>query len=257
MRISFFPGNGPMALAGLVLALGVGNTLRAQDAAVAKVDEKAAKIMDAYVEALGGAEALDKFESRQFKGKFKMPAAGMEAPLTISQQAPNKQRTMMELPGIGKIEQVCDGEQVFDKNPLTGERMLSGGEKEAVLMEADFDADANWRKRYKSIEFVGEAEVDGSDCYQLEMVSSGGQQRTAYFDQETNLMIKVEMTVDSPQGKLATVSRLKDYREVDGIKYPFTTELSLMGQTQIIQIESVEHGVDFPADTFAIPSQDG
>lgn len=231
-----------------------GGVAHAQKAA--ETDATATRVMNAYVEAIGGEAAYDKFKTRRVKATFSMPAAGINAPLTIFQKAPNLQRTLTEIPGLGKIVQICDGKQVYDSNPITGQRLLEGEEKDAILLEADFAADVNWQQRYASVKSDGEAEVDGSKCDKLRLVTMGGQERVAYFDQASHLLVKAEMTVETPQGKLATVSRLLDYKDVDGMKFPFKTEVSLLGQQQVIQIDSIEHGVEFPADTFKIPALD-
>ena len=244
-------------LASVALVTNQSTSAFAQDKQVQTDLPSAEAVMDAYVEAMGGKEAFEKLKTRKIKATFSMPAAGVNAPLTLIQAAPNKLRTEISIPGLGDITQICDGENVYEKNPITGERLLEGGEKEAALLEASFQSDAAWKENLKSVKMLGKEDVDGKPCYKLEMMTKGGLKRTAYIDAETNMMVMNEMTIESPQGKIAVTNQFSDFKEVDGITLPHKTQMSMLGQKQTIAIQQIEHGVEIPADTFKIPNIGG
>lgn len=213
----------------------------------------AEQVLDGYVKAIGGKEKLESFSSRRTKATLSMPQVGLSGEMTITQKAPNLYRMEMELPGVGKMIQVSDGKQVMDKNPLTGERMLSGAEKDTVMMEATFNAEANWRKLYKTVKYEGREDVNGTPCHKVSVESAAGSKRTMFYDASTGLLKKISAVVSTPQGDLATESLIDEYKETDGVKYAAKTSMTVLGQKQVIEIESIEHDVEIPENTFAIP----
>ena len=70
-----------------------------------------------------------------------------------------------------------------------------------------------------------------------------------------DLLVQVEAVVHHSMGDIPVTSKLSDYKEVDGIKIPFTNSSSMMGQEQAIALQSVEHNVEIPADRFAVPAE--
>ena len=82
-----------------------------------------------------------------------------------------------------------------------------------------------------------------------------GKPQTLYFDQESNLAVRVDMVVENPMGTIPFTSYMSDYRDIDGILIPHTVEVEVMGQKRVIKTESVEHNVELPADRFALPAE--
>ncbi len=240
-----------LAACPLTLSATISPAARAQDTATPSGEA----VLDAYVEAIGGTEKLESHTARRITAKFSMPQLGIKGPMTITQAAPKKYRMETELPGIGKILQICDGENVLDKNPITGERILEGSEKEAVLLEANYYSDSKWRDMYKKVPAPEKADVDGEPCLKLVLEAKSGSTRTNYYSAKTKLLVKSEMTVDSPQGKLAVESKFSDYKAVNGVSFPHKTTQSTLGQQQVVEIEKIEFDPTLAADTFVIPGK--
>jgi zinc protease len=212
----------------------------------------AEQVIDGYVKAIGGAEKLQSFKTRRTTAKFSMPAVGLQGPMTVTQSAPNSYKLEVEIPGIGKILQICDGEKVLDKNPLTGERMLEGTEKDTVMLEANFYSDSQWRKVYVKTSYEGREDIEGRPCHKVALETTSGNKRTHFYDVETNYLVKVRTIVSTPQGELATENTLSDYKDVDGVKFPHKTIVSVMGQQQEIVIEKIENNPQLADDAFKI-----
>lgn len=215
----------------------------------------AEQVLDGHVKAIGGVEKLNNFKNRRTSATLSMPAVGLKGPMKITQEAPNHFRMEMELPGIGKMLQVCDGENVFDKNPLTGQRTLSGAEKEAMMLESTFNSETQWKELYKSVSYEGREDVDGKPCHKILLETPSGSKRTHYYDASTGLLKKIKAVVKSPQGELETESTLSDYKEVDGVKFAHKTIVSVLGQQQVVEIEKIEHDVELADDAFSIPGK--
>lgn len=237
----------------LTIALVVSSATLSQSFAQDAIGEDAAKVLDDYAKAVGGEDAFAKLKTRKVSGTVSIPAAGLSGKMVLVSKTPNMLNLQLTLPGVGEIVQICDGENVYEKNPLTGERMLEGKEKAAMMLEASSDDASKWRELYESAKVVGEADVEGSKASKIEIETKSGLKLTNYYDQKTKLLVKTDMTVESVQGKLAISTLYKNYKEVDGIKMAFESVQSVAGMEQKITIDSVEHDVELPAKLFEIP----
>jgi hypothetical protein len=83
-------------------------------------------ILDNYVKALGGKEALEKITSRSVKGTFDIEAMSISAPIEMYAKAPNKTAMKIDVPNLGVVNRVFDGATGWDSSPMTGLRELSG-----------------------------------------------------------------------------------------------------------------------------------
>ena len=61
------------------------------------------------------------------------------------------------------------------------------------------------------------AKVDGKDAYVVSVSSKSGSQFKEYFDVNTGLKVKKESVV----GNNPTSTTYSDYKEVDGIQFPY------------------------------------
>jgi len=211
-----------------------------------------AEILDRFAEATGG-KAHDAIENRLVKGTLSMPKVKIEGPLTLYQARPNKLYIVMEIAGVGKVEQGFNGEVAWTTMQMTGPRILEGDERAAMVEQATVDAERKWRSFYKEAVTVGVEDVDGKPAYMVVRTRNSGTRQAAWFDKASGLMVKTAGKVKSAMGDVATVSRLSDYRTVDGVTMPFKTELTAMGQEQVVTMSSVEQNIKMVADQFALP----
>jgi hypothetical protein len=115
-----------------------------------KPDEKATplptvdSILENYIKAVGGKEAIEKIKSRSMKGSFNLEAFGVaDAPIEMFSKAPNKTAMKIDIPGFGVINQVFNGSTGWASDPMSGLRELSGRELSQTKREADFYVELN------------------------------------------------------------------------------------------------------------------
>jgi hypothetical protein len=214
---------------------------------------KAETILDKYLEARGGKEAHDKVKSRVSTLAIEIPAAGLKGKATVYQIEPNKVYSEAEFPGIGKIEEGTDGQIVWEKSALSGARIKQGEERASFFRHHAMDADANWRKYYKSVETKGVEKVEGKDCYKVEQTPHEGQVETHYYDKATGLLVKSVMKVKTAMGELPVEAVVVDYKKVDGLVVPATARNKVAFNEMVVTVEKVEHNVKVPEDRFKLP----
>lgn len=215
----------------------------------------AEEIMDHYVEVTGGKAAYDKIDNRISKAKLEFVGQGISLDVTAYAAKPDLNYTEARSEALGTIESGSNGEVAWEMSVMTGPRYMEGAEKDDRLRAAIFDWTAYWRKVYESVEIVGEESVDERVCYKIVGKPADGAPQTLYYDKESGLLAKVESTLHSSMGDIPISAQLSDYREVDGVRLPFSTRATVMGQDRVFTVESVEHNVEMPAERFAVPEE--
>ncbi|MEJ2245166.1 MAG: hypothetical protein P8Y80_03615 [Acidobacteriota bacterium] len=149
----------------------------------------AESILDRYVEVTGGRQAYESRTSEVGHGKVEIAAAGLSGELT-SYAKPGLQCIIIELAGIGKIEQGVKDDIAWENSILQGARIKTGDERLATLREAIFNAPIHWREIYPTVETVGIESVNGEDAYRVLQTPAEGNAVTTYYSVETGLAIK-------------------------------------------------------------------
>lgn len=217
----------------------------------------AEKILDDYVAAIGGKETLTKFANRRSEGTLELAALGIKGKMTLIQSKPNKFLMAFDIPGIGTIKNGCDGSQVWESSVLSGNRILEGSEREQILRRTRMGVEAGWREDYASVKTTGEGKIGDRPVWIVELTPKADGTDTApsaqtdFYDKESKLLLKTKMTMTSPMGEIPVESTFSDYREIDGIKLPFESKQSALGQEQIMRLTEVVHDGEIDEEDFA------
>ncbi|MET0396290.1 MAG: hypothetical protein ABW277_05670 [Longimicrobiaceae bacterium] len=232
----------------LCLALALPLTAAAQQLPPAK------QVIDRYVEAVGGREAIARHRFRTMETEMSMPAMGMTMPMKMVMAAPNRIVTTAEMPGAGTLRSGYDGSVGWQVNPMTGPSLMSGAELEQVAQTADFFSLLNYDKLYRSMETTERTELNGRPCYRVKLTTATGRESWQCFDTETGLMVASGGKQESQMGSMEVTSLLSDYKEFDGIRMATRSTSKMMGQDMTMTVKSVSHApVD--ASVFALPAE--
>ena len=158
----------------------------------ASVDQtlKAENIIENHIEAVGGREALKKIRNRKTEITLKLLAFGMELKITSFQGRPNKCYAISNATktAVGG----CDGDVVWDVNPMGDPRIIEGEERESRMMDYAFDGPlADWKEYFKSCQLNGVEDVNGKPCYQVVMTTPKAAEWIYFFDKDTFLITKI------------------------------------------------------------------
>ncbi len=74
-----------------------------------------------------------------------------------------------------------------------------------------------------------------------------------YFDKKTNLLVRMVRYSRTPVGRVPTQIDYADYREVDGMKFPFSYTFSWLDGRDTFKISNVQVNVPIDASKFAKP----
>jgi hypothetical protein len=216
----------------------------------------AESILKTYVDKTGGAEKYKAIKSQRATGTMSVPSQGISGTVSVISAVPNKVAVKVEIEGIGTIESGANGEIAWENSAIMGPRVVDNEKEAAVIMEqSNMQRVYEPSKFYKSMKTLGTEEVDGKNCYKVELTTQQDEKIESFYEVDSGLELKNVRTVQSQMGPITLASYSSDYRDTDGIKTPFKVEQKLdTGMVlQVISMDKIEFNVDVPSDAFAVP----
>ena len=205
-------------------------------------------IVDNYIKAIGGKDAVEGIKSTVQKGNLMIVAMGMSGTMTSYVALPNA-KSIMALDGFGEfLSGIKDGTP-WSSNMMAGDQVLEGAEAKGAKQQADPQMWLHWQEYYASAETVGEEAVGDAAAYKVLFTPEEGETMTYWFDKESGLIIQ---SVGPGMGGLTT-NTIEDYKDVGGVlvAHKIISEGAQGGVE--ITLESVEHNVDIDASVFDVP----
>jgi zinc protease len=251
----------------VIVAMGValGTVARAQTPAASTVPGSAAaptaalpsadQVLKHYAEAIGGRAAWEKLHSRVSKGTIEIPAMNnLSGTIEVHMKAPNSILVVINLGGA-VIEQGFDGTTAWSDDPRNGLRVLAGGELEDEKREANFYHALDLQKIYAKMIVTGTEKIGEHDTYVMEATpTAGGEADKLYFDTKSGLEVRSVNHRHTPDGSMEFSANIGDYRDVDGIKLPFSVAQSSSQSAFTITFTDIQHNVDLADSQFAKPA---
>ena len=215
----------------------------------------AADILDRYVEVTGGESAYSAVHNRHVIGTFEMPAMAISGTLEMWQAEPNLMRTLVDIGGMGSQAEGSDGNVIWEHSSMMGARIKEGVERAEALRRSTFNGEVKWRELFTEVKTLGEEDLNGTATYKVELTPAEGKPETRWFAKDSGLMLQGAATMLTQMGEIPVVSTFEDYREVDGIKFPFKLMQKMAVQEIVITSETIEHNVELADGIFDAPDE--
>jgi outer membrane lipoprotein-sorting protein len=244
---------GFLALTALVLlAIPLSSSAFAQTA-----DEIVAK----YVKAIGGIDKINALKTLNRSGKF-TGGGGFEARVTQENKRPNLVREDFLIQGMDGVT-AYDGKTGWKIEPWQGKKdpePLGEDELKDIIADADFDGPlVNYAAKGNKVEYAGTEPVEGTDAYKLKVTLANGEVRYYYMDTDYYVPIKVETKRMIRGAEREFESSLGDYKEVDGVYFPWSIESGPKGSQQKgkVTYEKISGNTSIAESRFVQPSAAG
>lgn len=199
---------------------------------------EAADLVERYVEAIGGREAVLSQPGRWSTGILEVPAMGLEGEIEI-QVAADRYRMRSVLPEIGEVALGYDGATGWMTHALLGSSILSGRMLDQVREQARLTSPLHEGPEIASMETRGRTEFEKREAWEVVIETVDGERYREYFDVETALLIGRARKVASPMGEVLTITILEDYALAGGILVPRTIRERTMGVDQVTRLTDV------------------
>ncbi len=178
--------------------------------------------------------------------------------LAVYAKAPNKRMaTVFDPDGHLISEYGFDGSVGWDQSSVSerGFYAVSGQLLASMRRDAEFYREINLRALYPKMTIIGSEKIGDREAYLIEAIPDNDPAEKMYFDVLTGLLVRRDEQVKFPQGSAELKIYFEDYKEVDGIKLPFTiTRFGPNGRT-LTQISEVKQNVPIDDAKFNQPTQ--
>jgi zinc protease len=200
-------------------------------------DLTAEKVIAKYIEAIGGEKKVK--ELTGLKTTMKGTVQGMEITMVSTKKAPGKM--LLETVVMGNVmqKQVTDGKE-FAMVAQGQNIPLDAGMKEEGMIESLIVPELQLAAMKVKITLKGIENLDGKEAYVLEYQLPSGGKSTHYFDKVTGLKVQSLKEVKTQQGTNAVPTKYDNYKEVNGVKFPHTTSISMGPMNLKFEVSSVE-----------------
>lgn len=218
------------------------------------------EVIDRHIEAVGGRAAIESHTSSHATGTIEVVGQGLVGEMSIWGAAPDKTLVEVSFPDMGvETRTGFNGEVGWSVDPMTGERLLAGGELQQLVDEADYYGDLHDPAKFTEMENLGEAEFDGRTAYKLRLLYESGREVFEYFDVESGRMIGVEGVQESIMGSMNVVTTLGEYQQFDDVMVPtlmrqqFGPLQTIRVNVQSVELDSVDPSIfDLPPSIQAL-----
>jgi predicted O-methyltransferase YrrM len=206
------------------------------------------KILGRYIDAVGGRDAVIKLSTRVCEGEFVDDLSWQEPKikrydLRAYAEVPNKWITILELPE-GTEQNGYDGATGWKLNT---DRIERNGRAQRSWLSFLLNPQGilHIHEYFPDLRLEGKVIIGKREVYLVETSSSDETQNRLYFDAETGLLVRVGKHWE-----------LGDYREVDGIKFPFRIAQSRKGGESYFSFEKITHNVSIDSARFSKPAHE-
>ena len=209
------------------------------------------EILQKYVTAVGGADAMHKITSRSMTGKI--ITGGNESPIEVLTKAPNKRVTISKM-GNGESFTAFDGTAGWMASTGRPARDMSPAESASAGLDAEFYLPLRIKELFPQLRRGRPEKVGGVDCNVLTGSGGGRPMTRFYFDSQSGLLLRMVRYSDTPVGRMPVQIDYEDYKDVDGVKVPLRWTLSRPNGRFTIQIAEVKANAPIDDAKFAKPA---
>jgi outer membrane lipoprotein-sorting protein len=183
------------------------------------------EVFSKYAAALGGQATIDKLKSRTAKGTVTQ-ANGNSFQFELTQAAPDKFYLLVTTPQ-GTIERGFNGQVGWEKT-ARGVREVTGTELVSFKAANGLFTLLKLKEQFSRAPRVRKDKLGDRDVYIVDGTTTENRRMRLYFDAASGLLLRRTTTMPTMVGIIPDQIDLEDYREADGLKFPFTARAAIL-----------------------------
>jgi hypothetical protein len=211
------------------------------------------EILARYVQALGGAAALAKINSRVAKGS-RIGADGILVPEEVCQKAPDKILTITSYPGV-VFSNGFNGTAAWGHSSKDGVMPLPDQVLNQLKNDSLFNKELKLEQMYARLTLIGRSNVNDSEAYVIQATPANGAPEKLFFDVRSGLLVRRYVESDTVLGKFPLQTDYDDFRETDGVKQPFLIRWSFPGRSWGRKITEIKQNIPIDDARFNPPAR--
>ncbi|HXY49478.1 MAG TPA: c-type cytochrome [Terriglobales bacterium] len=209
------------------------------------------QLIDRYVQALGGAAAIENITSLVERGTT--TAGGRSIRIEVFDQNPYKQVLVRHMPGGDSIT-VFDGHEGWSSAPGHPLRDMQGADLNAAKIDADLHFPLHIKQVFAELRVEYPEKISERDVYVISCTNVGQPSVKLYFDERSGVLVRLVRYAPTPLGLVPTQIDYTDYRDVGGVKIPFRLTVAQPDGSATTQLEHIQQNVPIDDAKFAKPT---
>lgn len=215
-------------------------------------------IVSKYVTARGGLDKIKAVKTERITGTISF-GPDADGPFIVERLRPLKMHMEITLNGQTLIRTYDGKSSGWIYNPFSAKpevQAMTETDLKSIFDEADFDGPfVDYKAKGNQIEFLDKADVQGKSALKVRLTNKNNDVSFFYFDADTHLILKWEGARKLAEHDVPWESIFHDFRDVEGVKYPFLIESDSPGtdQTQRITADKIEVNVPIDESHFGKP----
>ncbi|WP_423820044.1 pitrilysin family protein [Salinimicrobium sp. TIG7-5_MAKvit] len=195
-----------------------------------KVDPSmtAAKVFDKYIQAVGGKDAVNDIESVYMIAQAEIQGQKMDLETKVTSSG--KSSTVISMGGNVVQKQIFNGATGF---VAAQGQTIPYTEEQVVAAKAEAHPFPEMIAENATLE--GIEDVDGQEAYAVKMDET----TTNYYSKDSGLKVKQVKTMKQGPQTMTIPITYSDYREVEGVKFPFQLSQTMGAMTLTFQVRDV------------------
>ena len=205
-------------------------------------------VLGKYMSAIGGADAMSKVRTRRLRGTF-TGGDGEPHPIEILQADSKKYRSSVTVKD-GVFTIAFDGKAGTTGGPDWNNPMQPS-EIERIRWRAELFPAAGLKSEFPALAVHGHEAVAGRNAWVLQARDAEGRKATFWFDAENGFLLRALRFQRTALGDTPEQADYADYRDVDGVKVPFTIRHTAPDRTDTVTAAEVVQNVALDDSLFA------
>ncbi len=196
----------------------------------------AGKIIDKYIQKIGGEKALKNIETIRKKEEMSMKEMQVNMEVLTVQSQPNKIKREIKYNGMVVNKMVFDGERGYTITPQ-GKKDLPENERKlyslGMFRQSKYTRIMRDKLKMIHIEYMNQKEI-----YKIEIETAKDSKWFEYYDVQSGLLVKIEKTAKVQDKTITQTIIYSDYKEVGNIKLPY--QMKIIAESQVMELRTVK-----------------
>jgi hypothetical protein len=212
------------------------------------------ELIDHYIQAAGGAVAIDRITSREESGTATLN--GQSVHFEVFSRNPGEQVVVRHL-AAGDDVAVLNRDEGWFSTPGRPLREMEAADLDAARMDADIQFPLHIKRLFADLSVEYPERIGDREVYVISGTREGRPAVKLYFDEQSGLLVRLVRYAESPLGRVPTQLDFDDYRNVDGVETPFRWTVAQPGESSTMRMEHVQQNIPIDEAKFAKPAGRG
>ena len=208
-------------------------------------------VIGAYLKARGGADKVKAVKTERVTASVTLQP-GADAVLVYERKRPLKMHMEITLNGVSFVRVYDGGSTGWVYNPFMPNAAvvpMTPEEMRGAADESDLDGPfVDYKAKGNQLEYLGTEEIDGKPVRKLKLTAKGGEVSYCFFDPATGLILRIKSTRRIKDQDVPWETNFREFREVEGLKYPFLVESGPAGSDQVQKIAATKIEINISLD---------